>query len=89
MLEQMMSFNTATAMVVSKAGPNYPAPKLLLQAMQGHASLTRDDALKVEAKNFAKAAVTPQATALVGLFMADQAVKKASKKHESKATERS
>ena len=86
MLEQMMSFNTATAMVVSKAGPNYPAPKLLLQAMQGHASLTRDDALKIEAKNFAKAAVTPQANALVGLFMADQAVKKASKKHESKGS---
>ena len=42
--------------------------------------------MKVEAKNFAKAAVTPQANALVGLFMADQAVKKASKKHESKGS---
>lgn len=82
MLEQMMAFNTATAVVVGKAGPNYPAPKLALQAIQGHAGLTRDDALKVEAKNFAKAAVTPQANALIGLFMADQIVKKVSKKHE-------
>jgi 3-hydroxyacyl-CoA dehydrogenase/enoyl-CoA hydratase/3-hydroxybutyryl-CoA epimerase/enoyl-CoA isomerase len=86
MLEQMMAFQTAMAVVVGKAGPNYPAPKLALQAIQQHASLGRDDALKVEAKNFAKAAVTPQAGALVGLFMADQAVKKASKKHESKGS---
>jgi len=86
MLEQMMAFQTATAVVVGKAGPNYPAPKLALQAMQQHASLGRDDALKVEAKNFAKAAVTPQANALIGLFMADQAVKKASKKHEGKGS---
>jgi len=86
MLEQMMAFQTAMAVVVGKAGPNYPAPKLALQAIQQHASLGRDDALKVEAKNFAKAAVTPQANALVGLFMADQAVKKASKKHESKGS---
>jgi 3-hydroxyacyl-CoA dehydrogenase/enoyl-CoA hydratase/3-hydroxybutyryl-CoA epimerase/enoyl-CoA isomerase len=87
MLEQMMAFQTATAMVVGKAGPNYPAPKLLLQAMQGSTPVwTVTMRLKVEAKNFAKAAVTPQANALVGLFMADQAVKKASKKHESKGS---
>ncbi|HNP02347.1 MAG TPA: fatty acid oxidation complex subunit alpha FadB [Agitococcus sp.] len=86
MLEQMMAFQTATAVVVGKAGPNYPAPKLALQGMQQHASLGREDALKVEAKNFAKAAVTPQANALIGLFMADQAVKKASKKHEGKGS---
>ena len=48
MLEQMMAFQTATAMVVGKAGPNYPAPKLALQAMQQHVSLDRDSALKVE-----------------------------------------
>ncbi len=82
MLEQMMAFQTATAMVVGKAGPNYPAPKLALQAMQQHVSLDRDAALKVEAKQFAKVAVTPQANALIGLFTADQAVKKISKKHE-------
>lgn len=84
-IEQMMAFNTANAVVAGKAGPHYPAPKLALQAMQGHAGLTRDDALKVESEYFAKAAVTPQANALIGLFLADQVVKKASKKHAGKS----
>ncbi len=84
-LEQMMAFNTANAVIAGKAGPNYPAPKLALQAMQGHAGLGRDEAIKVESQFFAKAAVTPQANALIGLFMADQAVKKASKAHTAKS----
>ena len=84
-MEQMMAFNTASAVVAGKAGPNYPAPKLALQAMQAHANLPRDEAMKVESQYFAKAAVTPQANALIGLFLADQAVKKAAKKHEAKS----
>ncbi len=86
MMEQMMAFNSAMAVVLGKAGPNYPAPKLALQSMQSHASLEREAALEVEAKGFAKAAVTPQANALIGLFLADQAVKKAAKTHEGKGT---
>lgn len=81
-MEQMMAFNTATAMIVGKAGPNYPAPKLAIQNMQAQANAKRDEAIAIEAQHFAKAAVTPQANALVGLFLADQAVKKAAKKHE-------
>ncbi len=84
MMEQMMAFNTAMAVVLGQAGPNYPAPKIALQSMQNGASLERDAALDLEAKGFAKAAVTPQANALIGLFLADQAVKKASKAHEGK-----
>jgi 3-hydroxyacyl-CoA dehydrogenase/enoyl-CoA hydratase/3-hydroxybutyryl-CoA epimerase/enoyl-CoA isomerase len=64
------------AVVGAQAGPNYPAPMLALKAMQAAAGLGRDAALEVEAKHFAKAAVTPQAEALIGLFLADQAVKK-------------
>ncbi len=86
MMEQMMAFNTAMAVVVGKAGPNYPAPKIALQSMQSHAGLDRDAALEVEAKGFAKAAVTPQANALIGLFLADQVVKKAAKQHEGKGS---
>ncbi len=86
MMEQMMAFNTAMAVVVGKAGPNYPAPKIALQSMQNHAGLERDAALEVEAKGFAKAAVTPQANALIGLFLADQVVKKAAKLHEGKGS---
>ncbi len=41
--------------------------------------------LKAEAEGFAKAAVTPQAGALIGLFINDQVVKKTSKKYEKGA----
>jgi 3-hydroxyacyl-CoA dehydrogenase/enoyl-CoA hydratase/3-hydroxybutyryl-CoA epimerase/enoyl-CoA isomerase len=75
-IEQAMAFTSAMAVVGGKAGPNYPAPMLALKNMQAAAGLGRDAALEVEAKHFAKAAVTPQAEALIGLFLADQAVKK-------------
>ena len=75
-MESMMAFTSAMGFVGAQAGPNYPAPMLAIRSMQESAPKGRDDALAVEAKYFAKAAVTPQANALVGLFMADQAVKK-------------
>ncbi|MFO1406698.1 MAG: fatty acid oxidation complex subunit alpha FadB [Steroidobacteraceae bacterium] len=77
-MESMMAFTSAMGFVAGKAGPNYPAPVLAIRSMQESASKGRDDALAIEAKYFAKAAMTPQANALVGLFLADQAVKKAS-----------
>jgi 3-hydroxyacyl-CoA dehydrogenase/enoyl-CoA hydratase/3-hydroxybutyryl-CoA epimerase/enoyl-CoA isomerase len=75
-LEQMMAFSSSMAVVGAQAGPNYPAPMLALKNMQEAATKGRDEALQIEAKYFAKAAVTPQAGALVGLFLADQVVKK-------------
>jgi len=82
----MMAFTTAKAAVLSKANPaQYPAPKLMLDSLQAGVTLTRDEAVKVEAQGFAKAAVTPQAEALIGLFINDQVVKKAAKKHEKGA----
>jgi 3-hydroxyacyl-CoA dehydrogenase/enoyl-CoA hydratase/3-hydroxybutyryl-CoA epimerase/enoyl-CoA isomerase len=75
-IEQMMAFTSSMAVVGGKAGPNYPAPMLALRSMQESAGKGRDDALAIEAKYFAKAAVTPQANALIGLFLADQIVKK-------------
>jgi len=75
-IEQMMAFTSAMGFIGGKAGPNYPAPMLALRSMQESATKGRDEALAVEAKYFAKAASTPQATALVGLFLADQVVKK-------------
>ena len=73
-MESMMAFSSATGFVAAQAGPNYPAPLLAIRSMQESSSKGRDDALAIEAKYFAKAATTPQANALVGLFMADQAV---------------
>ncbi|MCH8543712.1 MAG: fatty acid oxidation complex subunit alpha FadB [Alcanivorax sp.] len=75
-MENMMAFQTSGAFVAQQAGKNYPAPMAAVNVMQQHATMTRDKALEAEAKGFAKVAKTPQATALVGLFLADQAVKK-------------
>jgi 3-hydroxyacyl-CoA dehydrogenase/enoyl-CoA hydratase/3-hydroxybutyryl-CoA epimerase/enoyl-CoA isomerase len=85
-MEQMMAFSSAMGFVGAQAGPNYPAPMLAIRSMQESAPKGRDDALAVEAKYFAKAAVTPQANALVGLFLADQAVKKAAGAWAKKGT---
>ncbi len=85
-LEQQMAFSSSMALVGAQAGPNYPAPMLALRNMQEAATLGRDAALEVEAKYFAKAAVTPQAAALVGVFLADQAVKKTAGAWEKKGS---
>lgn len=82
--EQTMAFNSAMGVIAQQAGPNYPAPMLALKSIQAQAGLARDAALEVEAKFFARAAVTPQAEALIGLFLADQAVKKAARAWEKK-----
>ena len=75
-----------TRFVGAQAGPNYPAPLLAIRSMQESSTKGRDDAIGFEAKYFAKAAVTPQANALVGLFMADQAVKKTAGSWAKKGT---
>ena len=85
-MESMMAFTSAMGFVGAQAGPNYPAPMLAIRSMQESAAKGRDDAIGVEAKYFAKAAVTPQANALVGLFMADQAVKKTASTWAKKGT---
>jgi 3-hydroxyacyl-CoA dehydrogenase / enoyl-CoA hydratase / 3-hydroxybutyryl-CoA epimerase / enoyl-CoA isomerase len=85
-IEQTMAFTSSMAVVGAQAGPNYPAPMLALKNMQEGASKGRDEALVIESKYFAKAAVTPQANALIGLFMADQMVKKTAGSWAKKGT---
>ena len=84
-MELTMAFTSAMGVVAAQAGPNYPAPVLAIKSMQESVVLPRDAALEVEGRYFAKAAVTPQANALIGVFMADQVVKKASGAWEKKA----
>ncbi|ALF59519.1 fatty acid oxidation complex subunit alpha FadB [Psychrobacter urativorans] len=87
-LEQTMAFSSAKAMIFAKANPKqYPAPALAIAAMEKHVNLPRDQAIEVEAAGFAKAAKTPQAESLVGLFLNDQLVKKLAKKHSKLAHE--
>ena len=79
--EKMMAFQTSKSFVAQQAGKNFPAPMAAVKAMEAHAAMGRDEALTVEAAGFAKVAKTPQATAMVGLFLADQAVAKANRGH--------
>ena len=87
-LEQAMSINTGKGMIFAKANPKqYPAIALAVEAIEKHINLPRDAAIKVEVAGFAKAAKTPQAAALVGLFLNDQLVKKLAGKHSQDAHE--
>ena len=85
-LEQAMAFNSAKGMIFAKANPKqYPAPALAIEAIEKHVNKPRDAAIEVEATYFVKAAKTPQAASLVGLFLNDQLVKKLAKKHSKDA----
>ena len=86
-MESMMVFETAKGFVAGQAGPHYPAPVEAIKAMQKHSGMTRDKAIEVEAKGFAKMAKTPVAASLVGLFLNDQELKAKAKKLEPLATE--
>ncbi len=78
--ESMMVFETAKGFVGGKAGPDYPSPVAAIKAIQRGASMGRDEALKEEAKGFARMAKTPTAANLVAIFLGDQYVKKVAKK---------
>lgn len=84
--EQAMAFNSAKGVIFAKANPkHYPSIALALDAVERHANLGRDEAIKIEATNFAKSAKTPQAAALVGVFLNDQLVKKRAKDQSKSA----
>ncbi len=85
-MEQMMAFETSKGFVAGKAGPHYPSPVTAIKTMQKHASMARDKALLVEAKGFAKMAQTAVAANLVGIFLADQYLKRTVKTLAPKAS---
>jgi len=86
-VEQMMAFETAKGFVAGKAGPHYPAPVKAIKTIQKHAGMSRDKALLVEAKAFAQLCKTEVATNLVGIFLADQYLKRTVKQHSSIAAD--
>jgi len=86
-IEQMMAFETAKGFVAGKAGPHYPAPVEAIKVIQKGAGESRERAQAIEAKTFARMALTDVAFNLVGLFMNDQVVKKKAKGYEKQAAE--
>lgn len=84
-IEQMMAFETAKGYVAGNAGPHYPAPVEAIKVIQKGAGEERARAQAIEAKAFAKLAMTDVAFNLVGLFMNDQVVKKKGGQYEKQA----
>ncbi len=83
--ESMMAFSINKAGVFAVAGSNYPAPLKAIDVIEKAAHSTRETALQFEAEGFASVAKTVAAQALVGTFLADQAVKKKAKGTKSLA----
>jgi 3-hydroxyacyl-CoA dehydrogenase/enoyl-CoA hydratase/3-hydroxybutyryl-CoA epimerase/enoyl-CoA isomerase len=86
-IESAMSFDAGKAFIGAQAGPNYPAPIAAIDAIQQGAKVSREEAQKIEIAQFVKMAKTPQAHALVGIFLADQAAKRKAKKLSKGAVE--
>ena len=78
-IESMMAFESAKAVVAAKSGQHFPAPIAAVETVQHHASMSRDEAMKVEANGFVKIAKTKVARNLVSLFLNHQRIKKAGK----------
>lgn len=78
-MEAMMVFETAKGYIAGQAGKHYPAPLEAVKTIQKAASKSRDEALVIEGRGFAKMAKTPQADALSGLFLNDQFLKRKAK----------
>lgn len=84
-IERMMSFTTGKALIAQQAGTKMPAPTTVAKSMEKNAPLKRDEAIEVEIEYFARLAKTPEAAALVGLFLNQQALGKRNKRWEDKA----
>ncbi|NBC98105.1 fatty acid oxidation complex subunit alpha FadB [Atlantibacter hermannii] len=74
-IEAAMSFTIAKGMAMQTAGKHYPAPITAVKTIEAAATLGREEALKLENQSFVPLAHTPQARALVGIFLNDQYVK--------------
>ncbi|MBL4821095.1 MAG: fatty acid oxidation complex subunit alpha FadB [Gammaproteobacteria bacterium] len=79
-IELMVAFETATALVFQKAGPNFPAPVAAVKTMAKAATLNRAEALECEHQAFVKLARGEVAANLVQLFLNDQYLNARAKK---------
>jgi 3-hydroxyacyl-CoA dehydrogenase/enoyl-CoA hydratase/3-hydroxybutyryl-CoA epimerase/enoyl-CoA isomerase len=85
-LESTMAFNVAKGVIGAKALPHYPAPMEAIRVVEEGARLSRDEALKIEHEGFVNVCQTPQARAMVQIFLSDQLLKGKAKKAAKTAT---
>jgi 3-hydroxyacyl-CoA dehydrogenase/enoyl-CoA hydratase/3-hydroxybutyryl-CoA epimerase/enoyl-CoA isomerase len=86
-IELNVAFETALGLIAPRAGPNYPAPVVAVKVMQSAANLDREGALQAEHKGFVELAKTEVAKNLVQMFLNDQYLSSAAKKHSHNASE--
>ncbi len=86
-IELNVAYETAKGMVMSKAGPHYPAPITAVSVMQEAASKDREGALQLEHQGFLKLAKTDVAANLVQMFLNDQYLGGKAKKYIANAQE--
>ena len=86
-VEAMMVFETSKGFVMQQSKGQYPAPIQAVKCIQAAAGKSRDEALLEEHKGFIKLAKTPEADALIGLFLNDQLIKKKNKRYGKIARE--
>lgn len=84
--ESFMSMATCKAMVLAKAGMHYPAPLQVLKTLQTCITLDRHSAMLIENQDFSRLAKTKEATAQVGIYLADQTIKGKAKQAAKVAT---
>jgi 3-hydroxyacyl-CoA dehydrogenase / enoyl-CoA hydratase / 3-hydroxybutyryl-CoA epimerase / enoyl-CoA isomerase len=75
-IERLMTFTTAKGLVAAEAGPHMPAPLTAVKSIEKNAALSREDAIKVEAKHFARLAKTEVSANLIALFLSEQDLSK-------------
>ena len=75
-LERNMAIESAKGVVGAKAGPHYPSPMTIINTVAKHGTKARDEALPFESDSFVKLAKTDVASALVGIFLNDQTLKR-------------
>jgi 3-hydroxyacyl-CoA dehydrogenase/enoyl-CoA hydratase/3-hydroxybutyryl-CoA epimerase/enoyl-CoA isomerase len=67
------------AAIIGKVGNYFPAPLKAVELICSSATLSRDEAIRLENEAFYEVTRTPQARALVGLFLSDQYIVKLAK----------
>ena len=67
------------AAIIGKVGNYFPAPLKAVELICSSATLPRDEAIQLENEAFYEVTRTPQARALVGLFLSDQYIVKLAK----------
>jgi 3-hydroxyacyl-CoA dehydrogenase/enoyl-CoA hydratase/3-hydroxybutyryl-CoA epimerase/enoyl-CoA isomerase len=78
-LELTMAYTTGKAMVAQQSPKGMIAPLSAVKTMEKQAKLNRNEALQLEAKQFAKLAKGEISQNLINLFLGDQALAKKSK----------